>query len=120
MIKRNDRLGSKENLKFTIGARNYKTHTAIGERSALDLRAKVVCGAWWCDRLMKKGFFLGSIALFKPILVRSAINCVARHASGAARALRVLRTFVQIQLMCSANGNTLCFGHDSRSIRLTD
>jgi hypothetical protein len=29
---------------------------AIGGRSSLDLRAKVVCGAWWCDHLMKKGF----------------------------------------------------------------
>jgi hypothetical protein len=29
---------------LTIGARNYKHHTAIGGRSALDLRAKV--GVW--------------------------------------------------------------------------
>jgi uncharacterized ion transporter superfamily protein YfcC len=35
---------SKENLKFTLGARNYKDDTAIGGRSALDLRAEV--GVW--------------------------------------------------------------------------
>jgi hypothetical protein len=35
---------SKGNLKFAIGARNYKNHTAIGGRSALDLRAAV--GVW--------------------------------------------------------------------------
>jgi hypothetical protein len=32
---------SKENLKFTIGARNYQNYTEIGGRSALDLRAEV-------------------------------------------------------------------------------
>jgi hypothetical protein len=35
---------SKENRKFTIGARNYKNYPAIGGRSALDLRAEV--GVW--------------------------------------------------------------------------
>jgi hypothetical protein len=34
---------SKENPKFTIRARNYKNYTAIGWRSALDLRAEVGC-----------------------------------------------------------------------------
>jgi hypothetical protein len=59
-VSSNDCVGSpKENLKFTIGARNYKNYTTIGGRSALDLRAEVcVCGAWpwWCDLLMKKAF----------------------------------------------------------------
>jgi hypothetical protein len=47
---------SKENLKFTIGARNYKNYTAIGGRAALDLHAEV--GVWcmvW-ELLMKKAF----------------------------------------------------------------
>jgi hypothetical protein len=58
---------SKENLKFTIGLRNYKNHTAIRGRSALDLRAEVgVCGAWTgCDLLMKNAFPFGQIVRFK-------------------------------------------------------
>jgi hypothetical protein len=44
-IKKRSCGGSKENLKFTIGARNYQNDTAIiGGRSALDLRAEV--GVW--------------------------------------------------------------------------
>jgi hypothetical protein len=52
---------SKANLKFTIGARNYKNYTAIGGRSALDLRAEVgvVHGG-------VTGFPLGPIVRFKP------------------------------------------------------
>jgi hypothetical protein len=40
-IKKRSCGSSKENLKFTIGARNYKNYTAIGERSALDFRAEM-------------------------------------------------------------------------------
>jgi hypothetical protein len=51
---------SKENLKFTIGARNYKNYTAIGGRTALD--AEVVCGVF-----DEKGFPIGPIVRSKPI-----------------------------------------------------
>jgi hypothetical protein len=96
-------------LKFTIvGARNYKNRTAIDGRSALDLRAEV--GVWcmggvrpfdekmllsWSDRSFQTNCKFAVI-----------INCVARHANGATRALRVLRALVQIQRVFIARGNT--------------
>jgi hypothetical protein len=78
--------------------RNYKNHTAIGGRSALDLRAEVVCA--------EKGFLLGPIVRFKPISNSQITNCVARHASGATDALRVLRAFKFS--LCAVPVATLC------------
>jgi hypothetical protein len=45
-------------------------------RSALDLRAEVACGAWWCDHLMKKGFLL--VQSFFPNQFEIAVSLALR------------------------------------------
>jgi hypothetical protein len=65
---------------------------------------------------MKKGFPRGSIVLFKPIFIRSVINCVARHASGTTRSnsscvqcqwqRATLCVFVAILVPCTFNTNS--------------
>jgi hypothetical protein len=59
-IKKRSCGSSKENLKFTIEAQNYKNYTAIGGWPALGV---------WCmvSPFDEKDFSLGPIVGFKPI-----------------------------------------------------
>jgi hypothetical protein len=80
-----------EILKFKIGARNSKNDTAIGGR---DVRLICLQKCVWCKHLRKKCFPWFSRSLqtnYKFAMIINYFARVARHASGAARALKLLR-----------------------------
>jgi hypothetical protein len=101
---------SKENLKFTIGARITKVTLQL----AGDLRSifsqKWVCGACWCEFLMKKAFpwlnrSFQTNFKFAVIINRCATLRAMQVAPLAACEFSALR---QIQLVCAVPVATLC------------
>lgn len=91
-------------LKICSKLQNY---TAIGGCSALTLLAKV---SLWCNHLMKQSphthtctywFARSSQTKYKFVMIINYVHSVACHESGTTRAMKVLRTFIKRQFVCT-------------------